>query len=392
MSAACSAVATGPAFLGSLLRSLDCSAIQVAERSFSFLGADGGPGAALLLAAVTLVVAVAGFRLMFGPRLDLGDGAMLAVKIGAALALVTAWPVVSTVIAAPVINGPAELSGWAGTDLEGRLVHIDGGIVAATTWGTGRNDIRSPRTADGEFSANAAAGVPVADTLAYSAARLSFLLTSIAGLGFLRLAAGVLIGLAPLFAGLLLFERTRGVFAGWARTLFALLLAGTAARIILTLEAGLLEPWLAELIRQRQSFLAAPSAALELLAMTLAFGLITAALITLIIRLCLSLELPTLRLSTVAAGVAERKEPTHHDVHSRTMQTVRELTATDRAMRTANGIERVDTARAAARTINDVRAGGMAPASGFSPGSHRSAGGSRAHRPTLIARQRDGKA
>lgn len=390
MSALCSNVATGPAFLGSLLQTLDCRSIMIAERSFSFIGAEGGPGAAILLASVTLAIAFVGYRLMFGPRLDLGDGAALAVKVGIALTLVTAWPTVSRVIALPIMKGPAELSAWSAPNLVNRLVYIDGGIVAATTWGTGRNDIRSPRTADGEFSANAAAGVPMADALAYSGARLSYLLTSIAGIGFLQLATAVLIGLAPIFASLLLFERTMGIFAGWVRTLFALLVAGTCARIILALETGILEPWLAELIRQRQSLLAAPSAALELLAMTLAFGLITAAIITLVVRLCLSLELPVLRLGLPEA-LARKSERTELR-QSRVVLSMQDLVPPDRAVRTVAGLERLDAWRESTRVIQSRQPGGSNASRNFFPDASRTTSASRSGRPTMMGRRRDRKA
>ena len=387
MSALCSNVATGPAFLGSLLQTLDCRSILIAERSFSFIGAEGGAGAAILLASVTLAIAFAGYRLMFGPRPDLGDGAALALKIGIALALAASWPTVSRVIAVPVMNGPAELSAWAAPNLVNRLVYVDGGIVAATTWGTGRNDIRSPRTADGEFSANAAAGVPVADSLAWSGARLSYLLTAIAGIGFLQLGTAVLIGLAPVFASLLLFERTSGIFAGWVRTLFALLVAGTCARIILALETGMLEPWLTELIRQRQSLVAAPSAALELLAMTFAFGLITAAVIMLVVRLCLSLELPVLRLALPEASrwlSDSRAEPRQ----SRALLLMQTLAPPDRAVRTVAGLERLDAWRESARLIESRQPVGTNAGRTFAPEVGRTFR-SRAGRPTLMGQRRD---
>lgn len=299
MLAVCSPVPTGPGFLAGILGAMDCQARNAAEQSFLFLAAPGALGSILLVTCVTLLIAILAFRLMFGSTVTFGDVTVSAIKIGIALAIATSWPVVSKVIADPAIDGPAELTRWTGiTDqLANRLGRTDEGIGALTSWGTGRNDVRAPRTANGDYAANQTATVVLTDALAFGGGRTAFLVGAIGTLGLLKLLAGVLIGLAPIFAGLLLFDVTRGVFVGWLRGLFALTIAGAAANIILAAELMLLEPWLAEVIAQRQSSLATPSAAGELLAMTLAFNVMTMAGIFLIFRTILSLDLGVIRRS-----------------------------------------------------------------------------------------------
>lgn len=391
MIAICPAVPTGPGFLAGLLQSLDCHAVKTAEQTFAFVGHAGGPAAVLIPAALTLLIAIFGFRFMFGPGPTFGDATAAAVRVGVVLALATSWPAVTSVIARPVLQGPAELTATgAGATLGERLGRLDNGIAAMTSWGTGRNDVRAPRTASGDYAANAAATIPVADAIAFGAARVSYLLTAIAAVGIIKLLAGVLIGLAPLFAGLLLFDRTRGMFAGWARTLFALLIAGAAVRVALGLELQILEPWIGEVVRQRQALIAAPSAAVELLAITLAFGLICAGLIFVILRLCLSIEIGSVQAvmpDLGHAGAAKVGQETGRPAVTAVALPLR----SERALQIAGGLERIEQFRSNTRLID----GRQATASSMSPGGPSGAGSTfprtnpRRSRRTLIAQRRD---
>jgi hypothetical protein len=99
-----------------------------------------------------------------------------------------------------------------------------------------------------------------------------------------------LVSALPVFAGLLLFDTTRGMFLGWVRLLFGLSIAAFAVPMILAAELSLLEPWLAQTIEQRSRFIAAPSAPTELLALTGSFQLIVAGTILMIVRACLVAE------------------------------------------------------------------------------------------------------
>lgn len=401
MIAGCAPVPTGPGFLAGALRFLDCHAVGIAEQSFAFLGQPGSPAYAMLLTALTLLIVIFGFRLMFGHRPDLGDVTSAALRVGIVLALAGSWPAVSAVIARPVLAGPAELVAWTGpaASLPDRLGRVDSGIAALTSWGSGRNDIRAPRTADGDYSANAAATVSLADSIALAGARVSFLLTAIASLGVVRLLAGVLIGLAPVFAGLLLFERTRGIFAGWARALFGLIVAGAALALVLRLELALLEPWIAEVIAQRQASLSAPSAPTELLAMTMAFGLISAGVIVVIIRLCLALELPAMSWRSPPLAEARRDDrPPYASVARVTAASA----MPERVLQTVEGLDRIEQHRSASRRLATSSSAPLRPAepsaaAGLHLGGANAQSGGKSQlggrgRTTLMAQRRDRKA
>jgi len=393
IAAACPSVPTGPGFLTGVLRAMECLSVQGSERSFAFLGAPGGIASAFLVSAVTLLIVIFGFRLMFNHPIDFGDVTASAVKIGIALAIAVSWPAVSRVIARPVINGPSELTQWTGLadQLPERLGHVDEGIGALISWGTGRNDIRAQRTANGDYAANETATVALTDALAFGGGRTAFLVGTIGSLGLLKLLAGILIGLAPIFAGLLLFERTQGIFAGWLRTLFGILIAGAAANVLLSIELAILEPWLSATIADRQASLATPSAASELLAMTLAFSVITAGSILLIMRAVVTLEVPVARI-LMAAG--ERVSGAITSVASNANSTLT-FVSNDNGRRGAQiveGLQRIDSYREQVRSRSTNSASVVSTEvhnserAGVRQGTGR---GVRGPRRTLVSQRRD---
>lgn len=395
MIAACPTVPTGPGFLAGVLNAMDCLSVGAAEKSFAFLSAPGGLGSAFLISAVTLLIIIFGFRLMFNRPVDFADVTGSAIKIGVALAIAVSWPAVSRVIARPVINGPAELTQWTGmsAQLPGRLGQADEGIGALTSWGTGRNDIQAQRTAAGEYAANEAATVATTDVLAFGAGRTAFLVGTIASLGLLKLLAGILIGLAPIFAGLLLFERTQGIFAGWLRTLFGLLIAGAAANILLSVQLAIMEPWLAQTIADRQASLATPSAASELLAITLSFSLIAIGSILLITRAVVSLEMPVARVLNV---VRERASQTLASARS-APAIGNEITTSvtgRRGAQTIEALQRIDAYRELSRNRSMASASANTPVNAFEGAGMRQAMSTapRRTRRTLVSQRRDRRA
>jgi type IV secretion system protein VirB6 len=292
--AACAPVSSGFGFLKSSLAYLDCAGRTIGSSGYNALVHPGSVIAQLILTAVTLFIAWHGIRMMFGRMPDMGDAVLAVAKIGLALMLVTSWPAVRTLIADPSLAGPAELvaqTNIAGPlALEDRLQRVDDGIVALTSWGTGKLDIRAGRTADGQPAASAFTGIALADNLAFGIGRLCFLIGSLMSFGLLRLLVGVMISALPIFAGLLLFDSSRGLFLGWLRMMFALFVASFTIPLILTVELSLLEPWLARAIEQRSAFYATPSAPTELWAISGSFLLILIGSTALVVKMCFSVD------------------------------------------------------------------------------------------------------
>lgn len=285
----CPAIASGDAFLGSTLDYLDCAGQQLGETGYQAMSAPGSIVGEVLLACFTLFIAIQGFRLMFGQRLDIGDATVAAVKIGLVLLLATSWPAVRTLFHDTAVKGPAELVAQIGGNpaaMTSQLQLVDSGMVALTKWGTGKLDIRAGRTASGSPAASAFAGEAADESTAFSGGRLFFLVSAIAAIGVPRLLGGLLLSVLPILAGLILFDRARGVAAGWARAWLFAFLGGFVASVLLAIEAAMLQPWLSRVIAERAASLATPSAPTELMAMTGAFAVMILAVLALVARFC----------------------------------------------------------------------------------------------------------
>lgn len=289
----CPTISSGDQFLGSTLSYLDCAGQQLGEAGYRALSAPGSVVGQVLLASLTLFIAFQGLRLMFGQRLDWGDAAMAAVRIGLVLLLAGSWPAVRTLFHETAVRGPSELVAQMGGNrntIVEQLQNVDSGMVALTKWGTGKLDIRAGRTAAGDPAASAFAGEATNESLGFSTGRLLFLVDVLGGLGLPLLMSGLLVSVLPLFAGLLLFDRARGLMIGWVRAWFFCVLASLTATLLLAIESAMLQPWLVRLIGERSASLATPSAPIELLAMTGAFTLILGGSLMILMRVCFAID------------------------------------------------------------------------------------------------------
>lgn len=293
----CTGIASGDQFLGSTLRSLECAGQSLGEAGYQALSAPGSVVGHILLAMLTLFIAVQGARLVFGRSLDIGEASVSAVKIGLVIMLATSWPAVRTIFYDTAIKGPSQLVGQMGGDqaaLQARLQRIDGGIVRLTQWGTGKLDLQAGRTADGSPAATAFNGQALNDAIGLAGGRFLYLVGVIGGLGSTWLLSGLLVSLLPLFAGFLLFDHLRGLAFGWLRAWCFLFVSSLALTLLLAVEASLLEPWLVQTIDERAADFATPSAPIELVSITGAFGLIMAVTLIVLGRLCFFSDIPTL--------------------------------------------------------------------------------------------------
>lgn len=320
----CGAIGSGDRFLASTIEYLDCTGRTLGSAGYQSLATAPVIGS-VLLAFLTLFIAVQGLRLMFGRPLDFGDATFAAAKIGFVLMLAVSWPAVQTLIHGTVIEGPRQLV----ERLEGgvertpeRMQRIDSGIVALTSWGTGKLDIRVGRTASGQPVGSAFTGEVTNESLGFSVGRLLFMTGVLLSLGTVSLSSGLLIALLPFFAGFLLFDQTRGLFFGWAKAMAFLFFAGVAAPAILIIQGNVMEPWLQRLIAERQQFLATPSAPIELIALSTLFLLLLGFSFWLLSRVCFNSEFTAyLRQAVVrltgSTGMEERPVKQASTAHER---------------------------------------------------------------------------
>ncbi|MEQ7874290.1 type IV secretion system protein [Sphingomonas sp. ASV193] len=280
------------AFLTTTLSALDCQGRTIGAWGFANM-ASSGIGNILLSTALALLIAVAGIHLMFGGKLQSRDIGWGSLRIALVLTLALSWPAVRLLVYDAAFDGPAELASAIDGSTSSnspptlaRLERVDQGFVALSAAGTGRDEMMGLRTVDGQPSADAFRGMPIADQIALGGARFAYLSGLLVTFGITRLGAGLLIALLPLFAPLLLFDTTRALFGGWVRTLVGLALANAALIVTTRLELSLLEPWLQNALNLRASYYATPSAPTELLVITVSFGAIGLGIAALMLRIC----------------------------------------------------------------------------------------------------------
>lgn len=283
----CAPLAPGSGFIQSILAFLDCQAQILGARGWQALAAPGSTLSLVLLGFLTLFVALFGYRLLLGQGPDVRTGVVAFVKIGIVFALATSWGAYSTLVYDVVNRGPAQLAAEIGApsrlpgtggDLVGRLDGADRAFVALTVLGEGRPPV---------LEANQAAALadvppqpyPGFNTYAIAASRMLFLIAAIAGLGAVRLTAGLLLAVGPFFIAFLLFENTRSLFEGWVRVLAGVALGALGISIALAVELALIEPWLTDLLARRTADEWLPGMPVELLVVTLAFALIVLAML-----------------------------------------------------------------------------------------------------------------
>jgi type IV secretion system protein VirB6 len=283
MVSACQAIPYDGAFAREAVAFFDCQAQMLGSQGFLGLASPGSSVLVALSGLLAILVAVFGFRLLLGHGPGLREGVLSVAKVGLVLALATSWPAYQVLIYDVVLKAPAELVAeaggpsdvpGAGGDLAARLDRADQAFEQLAILGVG-----APTPSAGvKLPPSPFVGF---DPFALGIARALFLASAIGAFAFLRLGAGILLALGPLFVAFLLFDAVRWLFEGWLRALIALTLGAVVATLTLGMELAFLEPWLADLIGQRQADYATPEAAAQLLAVTLVFAVGLGALLRL---------------------------------------------------------------------------------------------------------------
>ncbi|WP_010338135.1 type IV secretion system protein, partial [Sphingobium yanoikuyae] len=131
--------------------------------------------------------------------------------------------------------------------------------------------------AQAESAAGSAVTVPapIAFSLAgnplLSAAGILLLVSGLAVLISVRLIAGLLLALGPLFFACLLFDTTRGLFESWVRGLVGTAVASISTAVLLGIEISIIEPQLENLVTVMAAGALPVLAPGEILATTLIF-------------------------------------------------------------------------------------------------------------------------
>jgi type IV secretion system protein VirB6 len=308
----CPAIPPASGFISSMTGYIDCQAQALGSGAWSALAAPGSTLSIVLTGFLTIFIALIGYNLLLGHSMTVRSGTLAFVKIGAIFALATSWPAYRTLVYDLVTDGPSQLVAEIGP--QAGIVGSDGTLVQ-------RLDLSDQALAQlailgpGNPPANVAAQVPPApfggfDSFALGGSRILFELTAVAGLGIVRVIAGLMLALGPFFIAFLMFEGTRSLFEGWVRILAGAALAVIGVSIALGLELALVEPWLSNVLTRRMAGEALPTISTELFVITCLSSLTVGAVLYACARLTYAFRLaPLMRLVPASAEQGRAADP-----------------------------------------------------------------------------------
>jgi type IV secretion system protein VirB6 len=272
MSALLCAKPAVPGLAAQLLADIDCQAFGLVERGYAALAAPSGPASVALTGLLVIAVALLGYRLLLG-RGILSDSVGLVVRIGIVLTIATSWAAWQTVaydtlarapsqVAAEILSGPATID-----PLLGVQVALDR-IEAASVGFRMRAGTASPLV-----------GGPAASSMTLIVASLVLTLSTVGLLVVARLVLAILLAIAPLMAGFLLFDATRGIAEGWLRAMVAAALVPLFVLTLATIETAILLPLIARLLAEQAAglYLAASVTPIGLVALIFAAAMLAGA-------------------------------------------------------------------------------------------------------------------
>ncbi|UKK86169.1 type IV secretion system protein [Sphingopyxis sp. BSN-002] len=299
MASICDSIPSPESFAPSAIRFLDCQAQLLGAEGYKALAAPGSTASILLTGMTTLLIAFIGYRMLFGQTPTIREGVLTFVKIGVVLVLATSWPAYQAIVYNIILHSPAELVSAIGapTNLPGsggglvaRVDAVDQALKILAIDGVGA----PPMGPDGRPLIPSVAPSPFLgfDNFALGFSRVIFLVSTVGAFAIVRIAAALLLALAPLFAAFLLFDGTRGLFEGWLKAILGTALGSLAIAVTLGLELAFMEPWLAELLARRAGELDVMGAPAQLLAATTIFAIALAGVTWLTARIAMSLRIP----------------------------------------------------------------------------------------------------
>ncbi len=263
----CTAINPAAGSAETMVNTVDCYMQSNVQAGYANLLGPGSVFSYGLTIALTIYVAIVGYRLIFGrSSLSVGEMAPRMILIGAVLALTSNWATYQVLVYDVLTNGPQEIvsaiNPGAGTtaSLNARIDVLSGRMVdLADAWT--EYDARpeqatpaDPKVAPEALSAPAAtatAFVLPKDSLGPNMLLISALLLVLASAGVLvvaKIILGLLLMLGPIFAGLGLFAGTRGLTLGWGRAAVLMALVPVMAMMTSAGAVALLEPLLTDMI------------------------------------------------------------------------------------------------------------------------------------------------
>lgn len=274
MIGSCAATIASDALATDVLSAADCLIANQVEQGYAALLAPGGSFTTALTIALTIYVAMFGYRLLLGlSSLSLSEVVPHFIKIGIVVALATSWPSYQALIFNTLFHGPEQVAdvivraaAGPGTTSGDVLVALQSVFerltdAAGDAWSqTPPVTVAPPVPIPSAIVPGAlpTAPAPVVAQLPFAlgapqfvaamlwAAALVMLAASVGVLLVVRIVLAMLLLLGPIFVAFALFRATRGIAEGWLRVtvkfamvpLFALPLIAVLVAILAPLVAG----------------------------------------------------------------------------------------------------------------------------------------------------------
>lgn len=265
--ASCAPINPAAGSAETMVNSVDCYIQSTVQAGYANLLGQGSMFNIALTIALTIYVAIIGYRLIFGhSTLSVGEMMPRMVLIGAVLALTSNWATYQVLVYDVLTDGPQEIARAINPndgDARGVTERIDvlsGKMVdLADAWT--EHDARPDQMLPEDGTAVAPEALPAMannitafvapkDSLGPNMLLFSALFLVLASAGVLvvaKIILGLLLLLGPIFVVLGLFASTRGLALGWARAAVLMALVPVMAIMTSAGAVAVLEPVLTQM-------------------------------------------------------------------------------------------------------------------------------------------------
>ncbi len=256
-----------------VLAAVDCETRSYAQLGYAALTAGSGLFQTALTALLTIYVAIVGFRMLFAQgEVRLSDAPVMALKIGAILALVTNWSTFQTLVFDVANRAPKEIAAVVSAPLQDRRASLASAPVDGLQFAY--DELARTAEALGKKagpSARTYANPEAAAAQTITTAAVALFVMSAGVISAATLTIGVLTAVGPVFIALFLVRAARGLFVGWVRALTAAALTPMVGWLLIVLMLAVIQPWLEALEQQRPDHLD-PQTAMSLAALIFVFA------------------------------------------------------------------------------------------------------------------------
>jgi type IV secretion system protein VirB6 len=226
-----------------VLSAVDCNTKSFARLGYESLAAANSPFQTALTVALTIYVAIIGYRLLFGEGARLSDGPVIALKIGAVLALVTSWSLFQTLVFDLAERAPVEIAALISAPMRGPALAADPVAGLQASYDQLRETANAFAHPPKSVSDHAQADYATASE-ALSMAANGLFIASAGLIAVVTIAIGLLTATGPLFIATFLFFETRGLFVGWVRALVASAFGLLSGWSLTVLMLHAVQPWM----------------------------------------------------------------------------------------------------------------------------------------------------